>query len=755
MKPRDENILERITALEFAIARLEARIARLERTAPEPAGITFESGVAAPPRPAVPSAPPVVPTAGRPMEPSVRAATTPAPAARGPQLSAELEVAIGTSWLNRLGIIAIIAAAAYFLKYAFDNQWVGPAGRVVLTSLFGTLLLTIGERYQQRRLSTFAQGLSGGGIAVLYFAVYAAFQIYRLVPLPPAFAMSVVVTVAAVLLALRYESPAIASLGIIGGFAAPLALGGGGNGGAGVGGPVSVGLYLYFLMLDAATYVVAQRTQWRTFGGIGLAAGFLAPIIVASAANPHPVAALVYFLVMTVATLALSMVYGTAALALVALIGGFFLSALGGAYTVFGGRPYVAMAYFGMLTIAAVVVAGRQDWKAVALVATAGGMLTTIAMGPKHPLIEFVYLAVLAGAALSAGVKRSWRSADLVVLGVGALASFITLLGDGAPTQTWQLLTGTALLFLLFSLTSAWTSHVHTEQRLLTVILAAAVFAGQIAWIIGWDRRDALVLVAVVFAAYHVAAARAVLRRQVPRLTPLVLLGLAVTFLTIAVPLKLHQEAIALAWSVEGLVLAWAAARTNNAWAARAATVVGVLAAVRLVLFETPLIAGARLVFSAAGFAFLVGIAALAMQAILLRHQAHDPPMSTILGGIAAAQLLWWGGWEIDGVFRRLAGTFGQAAGAKQATLSAWFTLYGFGLILVGIWKTSAPLRWAGIGLLAVTAVKVFVIDLAAVAVAFRIFSLAVLGGLLILASLAYSRYRARLTTTSGGKGSR
>src|SRR5437867_11386458 len=45
---------------------------------------------------------------------------------------AELESKIGAHWLNRIGIIAMLIGVSYFLKYAFDDQWIGPAGRGVL-----------------------------------------------------------------------------------------------------------------------------------------------------------------------------------------------------------------------------------------------------------------------------------------------------------------------------------------------------------------------------------------------------------------------------------------------------------------------------------------------------------------------------------------------------------------------------------------------------------------------------------------------
>ena len=45
----------------------------------------------------------------------------------GPDAEAELESKIGGHWLNRIGILALLIGASYFLKYAFDNEWIGPA----------------------------------------------------------------------------------------------------------------------------------------------------------------------------------------------------------------------------------------------------------------------------------------------------------------------------------------------------------------------------------------------------------------------------------------------------------------------------------------------------------------------------------------------------------------------------------------------------------------------------------------------------
>ena len=42
-----------------------------------------------------------------------------------------LESRVGSHWFNRIGILAILIGMAWFLKFAIDNHWIGPLGRVL------------------------------------------------------------------------------------------------------------------------------------------------------------------------------------------------------------------------------------------------------------------------------------------------------------------------------------------------------------------------------------------------------------------------------------------------------------------------------------------------------------------------------------------------------------------------------------------------------------------------------------------------
>ena len=95
-----------IRELKRLVQELLARVSRLEKLA----------GVAGDPRQAAQShARPV------PLE------VVPAPGERAPQPRSNLEARIGSHWLNRIGIAALLIGVSYFLKYAFESNWIGRA----------------------------------------------------------------------------------------------------------------------------------------------------------------------------------------------------------------------------------------------------------------------------------------------------------------------------------------------------------------------------------------------------------------------------------------------------------------------------------------------------------------------------------------------------------------------------------------------------------------------------------------------------
>ena len=166
-----------------------------------------------------------------------------------------VESLIGANWFNRIGILAIVIGIGFFLKLAFEREWIGPTGRVALGVFIGISFLIGGEKLRSFDYKHYAQGLSGGGIAILYLTFFAAFARYGIIGQFPAFALMTMVTATSVLLAARYNAIAIAILGIIGGFLTPVMLSTGVDN--------QVGLFSYITLLNLGVLAVAYFKQWR------------------------------------------------------------------------------------------------------------------------------------------------------------------------------------------------------------------------------------------------------------------------------------------------------------------------------------------------------------------------------------------------------------------------------------------------------------------------------------------------------------
>ena len=170
---------------------------------------------------------------------------------------------MGRNWFAIIGSIALAIGAAFFLRLAIDNDWIGETGRVVLGFFGGLVLLGLGE-YTAKRIPRWSQPVTGGGVTVLYLSIYAAFGFYALISPIAALAVLLVVVSVASLLAIRYDSTIIALMSIVGAFLAPVLLGS----------DLSDRRFVllgYILVIDLGILAVSIFRNWRWFTLIGLA----------------------------------------------------------------------------------------------------------------------------------------------------------------------------------------------------------------------------------------------------------------------------------------------------------------------------------------------------------------------------------------------------------------------------------------------------------------------------------------------------
>jgi uncharacterized membrane protein len=172
-----------------------------------------------------------------------------------------MEYAVASQWLLRVGILILVVGIGFFVKYSVDNNLVTPVARVAISAIFGLAMLVVGTRLLGRRYNVFGQGLLGGGMATLYFSVYAAHSFYNIIPpiggLSPqvaAFALMVLVTALGCGISVRFNSVLTAVLAILGGFGTPVLLS--------TGVVNFPGLFGYMLVLGVGVLAMCYWKDW-------------------------------------------------------------------------------------------------------------------------------------------------------------------------------------------------------------------------------------------------------------------------------------------------------------------------------------------------------------------------------------------------------------------------------------------------------------------------------------------------------------
>ncbi|MDP2903481.1 MAG: DUF2339 domain-containing protein [Methylovulum sp.] len=178
-----------------------------------------------------------------------------------------IEYAVASNWLLRIGVLILVTGIGFFLKYSIDSGLLGEHARVALSVLAGLGMIIAGVRLAYGKYHLFSQGLLGGGIAVLYFSVFAAFSFYHLLAMYPAFALMILVTGCAAALAIRLDSILVAIFAIIGGYCTPILLS--------TGQADFVGLFSYMLLLGVGILAVNGYKQWHLLNFLGFFFNYL------------------------------------------------------------------------------------------------------------------------------------------------------------------------------------------------------------------------------------------------------------------------------------------------------------------------------------------------------------------------------------------------------------------------------------------------------------------------------------------------
>ncbi len=156
-------------------------------------------------------------------------------------------------WVGGVGVIALVFGLAFFFKYAIDQGWISEWTRLSLGFTVGGLLLLLGDLWKTK-FAKYSQVLTGGGLAILYFTVFASFQYYHKIDQPIAFLIAVIVSFLGIVLSYRQNSKTLGVLSVLGAYLSPVLVSSGQN--------QQIALFAYLTIVNVGVLLMLLKSYW-------------------------------------------------------------------------------------------------------------------------------------------------------------------------------------------------------------------------------------------------------------------------------------------------------------------------------------------------------------------------------------------------------------------------------------------------------------------------------------------------------------
>jgi uncharacterized membrane protein len=169
---------------------------------------------------------------------------------------------IGKYWLSRIGVFTFVLGIVFFISYSF--QFIGAWGKILTGIAIGAALLGLGNYLAlQEKYKRWSMAAIGGGWAILYFTVYAAYQIpaTKVISNPfVGFLCLLLVMVGSISQSLKFKSPVMVFFSYFLGFVALSTV------------EVSFYTLIASFLLALSMVIVTKKTGWNWLALLGLAA---------------------------------------------------------------------------------------------------------------------------------------------------------------------------------------------------------------------------------------------------------------------------------------------------------------------------------------------------------------------------------------------------------------------------------------------------------------------------------------------------
>lgn len=717
--------LAKFSGLKASIDELKRRVLELEsRGGTAPAKPASAPAAAPPPLPIYVTQPKVAaPASSRPVVAPI------------PHTPFNWESVLGVKLFAWIGGFAFFLGIVFFVKYAFENNWITPAMRIIAGAIVGALLIAVSLLPRIRTYRVPAQSLSATGMLILYADMYAAHAFYSLIPLTATIALMWIVTAGALALANYLASQTVSLLAVIGGFATPLLLS--------IGYTNPILFVVYISVLDCAVAAVVRLKGWSYLLSV---ASFLSIILLSAwtagvFTDGDPTAPQINFLI----------------------IEGLFLGLC------------VAVTWQKELDV----------WTIIAMAIAGLGAVIVISVARifyQNDLLLWLLLGN-AGIIAFATVNRRFVGKEAALASLVALAllvtSFVEWLWCYDILQSWDGVKGLILntdratldarahlglvifrhvaIFLLY----AAIPYLVGAKRLWPWMLAAVAAPIHFAFVYAYVDSPAHLVPHELFwllpLAFALPAAFGVwylLKKENVDLASgdsrLASQGAAVlAFVSLVFPVQLQREWITLGWAIEGLLLILLFRWIPNRRLRVASLIVFTGAFVRLAVnpavfsyhprTHTPIFNWYLYAYGTAAICLFLGARWFGEP----REKLYELKASAFLYWMCGVVLFLLMNIEIADYFSigpTLTFSF-EGNFARDMTYTIAWSLFAFALVVLGIVRNVRNVRLVGIGLLCFAFAKLFLHDLDSLAQLYRIAALIAVAVIAIVASFVYQRF--------------
>jgi len=428
---------------------------------------------------------------------------------------------------------------------------------------------------------------------------------------------------------------------------------------------------------------------------------------------------------------------------------------------------YIAVVLLFIISGIATALALRHDSMALAILGILGAFFAPFILGAfgeragagtrAQAIQLLVYIIVVDAVVLVVSTFRNWRWFTLLAL-FGSLIAFGVWYGEfdrNISVATAEI--GITIIFLIFVGATTlfhivWRRAPQAFDFTLMMINAAAYLGISLGLM--WDAYRAWMggFVFLIALFYGALAYVALKRSDESTRLSLFALGIALVFLTVAVPVQLGDKAwTTIGWAAEGAVLMWLASKAKMPVFRYYGYIVFITVAIRLLFFDTSVnISTFQPVLNERFLAFAVSIATLYVVSYFLLRESKSSGRSkadaTVFLIAANFFTLWLLSFEVWDSFSSALRTAELSVteglrNAQNLSLTAVWAVYAVIGLVVGIVKRWRYVRLCALGLLIVPIGKVFIYDVWALETIYRIIAFVGLGLLLLISAYLYQRY--------------